>query len=185
MAPCRSGLPDHRLERRIFRRKVHDRPLPPGEVVVSWLLFGVDDLVEAIPQEGIADGSLLHFGNHGEVEIGPGWRDLERSWYVGLAAIAASGTGVILDEVFLEGARQQERLRGVLGGLEVLWIGVMCDGRVAATREALRPDRVPGMAESQAQAVHDGVEYDVVVDTEDKTPEECTATIISRMSSSA
>ena len=155
-----------------------------GQLPSPWLLFGVDDLVEAIPQTGIADGSLLHFGSLGQVEIGPGWRDLERSWYIGLAAIAASGTGVILDEVFLEGGRQQERLRAVLGGLDVLWVGVVCDGRVAAAREALRTDRVAGMAESQAQVVHDGVAYDVVVDSADTMPEECAATIVSRLSSS-
>ena len=156
-----------------------------GQLPSPWLVFGVDDLVEAIPQEGIADGSLLRFGDLGQVEVGPGWRDLERSWYVGLAAMAASGTGVILDEVFLEGGRQQERLRAAIGGLEVLWVGVVCDGRVATAREALRTDRVAGMAESQAQVVHDGVAYDVVVDTADTGPEECAATIVSRLSCSA
>jgi chloramphenicol 3-O phosphotransferase len=150
-----------------------------------WLVFGVDDLVEAIPQDGIEDGSLLRFGASGQVEVGPGWRDLERSWLVGLGAIGASGTGVIFDDVFLDGARQQERLRVALGGLEVFWVGVLCDAKVAAAREALRPGRVPGMAESQAQVVHDGVEYDMVVDTADTSPEECAAMIVSAMSSQA
>ncbi len=41
------------------------------------------------------------------------------------------------------------------------------------------------MAESQAQVVHDGVEYDMVVDTADTSPEECAAMIVSAMSSQA
>ncbi|HXJ26310.1 MAG TPA: hypothetical protein VNH17_11440 [Streptosporangiaceae bacterium] len=36
---------------------------------------------------------------------------------------------------------------------------------MAAGREAGLPDRVPGMAMSQALAVHEGVAYDVEVDT--------------------
>ena len=48
-------------------------------------------------------------------------------------------------------------------GLSVLWVGVKCDRDVARAREALRPDRVAGMAESQAALVHEGVVYDLVV----------------------
>jgi len=58
-------------------------------------------------------------------------------------------------------------LRTLLGGLDVLWAGVHCDPRVAAHREAARPDRVRGMAMTQAVAVHAGVVYDVEVDTTD------------------
>jgi len=150
-----------------------------------WLLFGVDDLVAAIPQHGIEDGSLLRFKEDGEVQVGPGWRELEASWYTGIAAIAASGSSIILDEVFLDGARGQERLRMVLGNLEVLWVGVQCDGKVAAAREALRSDRVPGMAESQAAVVHEGVVYDVTVDTSHTSPETCAAKILSQVSTGA
>jgi chloramphenicol 3-O phosphotransferase len=148
-------------------------------------LFGVDDLVASIPQQGIEDGSLLRFKDDDQVEVGPGWRDLEASWYTGMAAIAASGSSIILDEVFLEGARSQERLRVVLGSLEVLWVGVQCDSKVAAAREALRPDRVPGMAESQAAVVHEDVVYDVIVETSHAFPETCADTILSRVSTVA
>jgi chloramphenicol 3-O phosphotransferase len=151
-------------------------------LTTPWLLLGVDDLIRAMPNEGLEDGSLLHIGETGQVDVGPGWRDLETSWYLGLAAIAASGTGVILDEVFLGGKQSQERLRAALGGLRVLWVGVKCDPNVARAREALRPDRVPGMAESQAALVHEGVVYDMTVDTSHASPESCAAEILSRMS---
>ena len=144
--------------------------------------MGVDDLIAAMPEQGITDGSLLRFGESGQVEIGPGWRRLEAAWYAGLSAMAASGVGVILDEVFLGGAESQKRMRAFLGGLEVLWVGVLCPGQLAAAREILRPERVTGMAESQALIVHKGVDYDVTVDTSDSTPEECAETIISSLS---
>ncbi len=154
-------------------------------LATPWLLLGVDDLIRAMSDKGIEDGSLLHIGETGQVEIGPGWRDLEASWYIGIAAIAASGTGVIVDEVFLDGVRSQERLRTALAGLGVLWIGVKCDREVARAREALRPDRVAGMAESQAIVVHEGVVYDLTVDTTHGSSESCAARILAQTSTVA
>lgn len=148
-----------------------------------WLLLGIDDLIRAMPNEGLEDGSLLHIGETGQVHVGIGWHDLEASWYCGIASIAASGTGVIVDDVFLGGRHSQERLRATLNGLEVLWVGVHCDRDVARAREAARPDRVPGMAEFQAAIVHEGVEYDITVDTSSASPESSAIEILTRMSS--
>ena len=146
-----------------------------------WLLVGIDDLIRAMPNEGLQDGSLLHIGETGQVSVGPGWRELEASWHVGVAAMVANGTSVIVDEVFLGGRESQERLEGAFGGLGVLWVGVMCDREVARAREALRPDRVPGMAESQASVVHEGVLYDMTVDTSNASPESCAAMILAHV----
>jgi chloramphenicol 3-O phosphotransferase len=149
-------------------------------LATPWLLLGIDDLIRAMPDKGIEDGSLLHIGDTGQVDVGPGWRDLEASWYLGIAAIAASGTGVIVDEVFLDGGGNQERLRAVFGGLGVLWVGVKCDPEVARAREALRPDRVKGQADSQMPCVHEGVAYDMIVDTTHASPESCAARILAQ-----
>ena len=154
-------------------------------MTTPWLLLGIDDLIRAMPDEGIEDGSLLHIGKTGQVEVGPGWRNLEASWYIGIAAIAASGTGVIVDEVFLDGGDSQERLRAVFGGLGMLWVGVKCDREVTRAREALRPDRVAGMAESQAAIVHEGVVYELIVDTSHASPESCAARILAQTSTMA
>ena len=150
-------------------------------LATPWLLLGIDDLIRAMPNEGLQDGSLLRSGKSGRVDVGPGWRELEASWYAGVAAIVANGTSVIVDEVLLGGREGQERLQRAFGGLGVLWVGVMCDREVAEAREALRPDRVPGMAESQAAVVHEGVMYDMTVDTSHASPESCAAMIFSRV----
>lgn len=150
-----------------------------------WLLLGIDDLTRAVPDKGIDDEKLLRVSETGQVKVGPGWRSLEASWYLGIATIASSGTGVIVDEVFLDGGAGQERLRTALSGLEVLWVGVTCDHDVARTREALRPDRVAGQADSQANVVHEGVEYNLIVDTSHATSESCAAQILERVSTSA
>jgi chloramphenicol 3-O phosphotransferase len=80
-------------------------------------------------------------------------------------ATARAGARIIIDEVFLGGAAGQQRWQKALDGLDVLWVGVRCDGAVAAGREIARGDRVQGMAASQAEVVHQGVFYDVEVDT--------------------
>jgi chloramphenicol 3-O phosphotransferase len=146
------------------------------------LLLGIDDLIRAMPNEGLEDGSLLQIRETGEVQLGPGWLDVEASWYIGIAAVVASGTGVIVDDVFLSGGKSQARLRAAFRGLGVLWVGVECDREIARAREALRSDRVPGMAEFQAAVVHEGVVYDMTVDTSHVSPESCAAEILSRMS---
>jgi chloramphenicol 3-O phosphotransferase len=130
-----------------------------------WLTFGTDTLAEALPGRGDDPRSGLVLEPDGTVIAKPEFRAIEEIWYQGLAVMASRGARLILDEVFLAGGAGQQRFRGLLGGLDVLWAGVHCDPLVAAGREVGRPDRVPGMAMSQALAVHEGAVYDVEVDT--------------------
>jgi chloramphenicol 3-O phosphotransferase len=109
----------------------------------------------------------------GTVTVKPEFRAIEETWYEGLALMARRGAFLILDEVFLAGGAGQRRLRGLLGDLDVLWAGVHCDPLIAANREAARSDRIPGMATSQAIAVHAGVVYDVEVDTTNCSASAC------------
>ncbi len=88
---------------------------------------------------------------------------------------------VIVDEVFLGGAVSQQRWKQALGPLPVLWVGVRCAGAVAAGREIARGDRVTGMAASQADVVHQGVVYDLQVDTTHSEALECARVIAARL----
>ena len=144
-----------------------------------WLTFGADVLGEALPQFGA--NAVVTFGPAGEVWVAPAYRPLEQAWYRGLAAIAAAGVGLILDEVFLRGADGQADLGAVLTGLDVVWVGVRCDAAVAKAREAVRPDRVVGMAASQAEVVHRGMAYDVEVDTTRTSTAECAHLIVDHL----
>jgi chloramphenicol 3-O phosphotransferase len=142
-----------------------------------WLRIGVDELVDALPPalRGAAGG--LAFGDRGEVEVGPGFRESEIAWTTGVAAMARAGARVVIDDVFLDGAASQARTRRLLDGLDVLWVGVRCAADIAAGRETARGDRVPGMAAAQAESVHLGVVYDVEVDTGHAESVECARTI--------
>jgi chloramphenicol 3-O phosphotransferase len=142
-----------------------------------WLAFGVDTLIEAMPVSMRASDTGIEFAPDGEVIVGPAFRLLEAAWIEGVAATARAGAGVIVDEVFLGGAASQQRWQKALGGLHVLWVGVRCEGTVAADREVARGDRITGMAVSQADLVHQGVMYDLEVNTTHAESMQCARTI--------
>lgn len=83
----------------------------------------------------------------------------------GIAAIAADGGRVLVEDNFVSGPAAQHRWATALDGIETRWVGVRCAAEVAAARERARGDRMPGMAAGQAEAVHRGIRYDLVVDT--------------------
>ncbi|GAA4460534.1 hypothetical protein GCM10023170_061790 [Phytohabitans houttuyneae] len=130
-----------------------------------WLAIGVDTLVDAMPAAMRASDAGITFAPDGGVSVGPAFGALQAAWMEGVAAMVRAGARVIVDDVFLGGGGSQQRWRGPLGGLGVLWVGVRCDREVAAGREVARGDRVPGMAAAQAELVHQGVAYDLEVDT--------------------
>lgn len=143
-----------------------------------WLAFGVDSLIEAMPAS-FPGG--IEFAADGGVIVGPEFRALEQAWVQGLVAMVRAGARVIVDDVFLGGAEAQQRWRSALDGLRVLFVGVRCDSAVAVGREMARGDRVTGMAASQAELVHRGVEYDVEVDTTHTEALECARAIAARV----
>ncbi|HEY3682872.1 MAG TPA: chloramphenicol phosphotransferase CPT [Streptosporangiaceae bacterium] len=130
-----------------------------------WLAIGTDTFVDALPASLRASDEGLGVGPDGEVRVGPGFRALEAAWIEGVAAMARAGARIVVDEVFIGGPASQRRWRTALAGLDVLWVGVRCDSAVAEGRELARGDRAAGMAASQANLVHQGVKYDIEVDT--------------------
>ena len=123
-----------------------------------WLALGADTLIKAMP----VTSDAIEFPAGGEVVVGPRFRELEAAWIEGVAA-------------------SQQRWRQRLGALPVLWVGVRCDSAVAAGREIARGDRVAGMAAFQADVVHQGVGYDLEVDTTHREALECAREIAARL----
>lgn len=138
-----------------------------------WLALGVDTLIQAMPASVQRSVAGIDVAPDGVVTVGPQFRAMEAAWIEGVAAMARAGGRVIVDEVFLGGAASQRRWRDALGEVPVLWVGVRCDTAVAMGREIARGDRVPGQAASQAEVVHQGVVYDLQVDTTRAEAMEC------------
>jgi len=160
----------------------------------SWLIFGIDTLISALPlalldlhedatigarpRDHVVREDGISFDAGGEITIGAEFRRLEGAWVKGLSSIAETGARLILDEVFLDGARSQDRLRRALAGRNIAWIGVTCDATVATQRERDRGDRVVGGFERQSTRVHEGVHYDLVVDTTSRPTHEIAQQIV-------
>ena len=140
-----------------------------------WLSLSVDTFVDAMPGEGIAISA------DSDVTPDDTFARLETAWMAGVAAMVTAGAKVIIDDVFLSGATSQDRWRTALDGLHVLWVGVRCAAETAEARERARGDRIVGMAAKQAEAVHEGVAYDLEVDTTGTDAETCAAMIADRL----
>jgi chloramphenicol 3-O phosphotransferase len=146
-----------------------------------WLTIGTDTFVEALPAVMRASDAGIEFTPDGSVIVGPEFRTLEAAWIHGVAAMARAGARVIVDEVFLGGTESQRRWRAALGDLPVLWVGVRCDSAIAVGREVARGDRIAGMAAAQANMVHQGIVYDLEVDTSHAESLECARIIVTHM----
>ncbi|MFE5212500.1 chloramphenicol phosphotransferase CPT [Streptomyces sp. NPDC056600] len=146
-----------------------------------WLAFGCDSFVDALPARMRSSQDGIELGPDGEVTVGAEFRAMEAAWTEGIATTARAGARVIIDDVFLGGARSQQRWLRVLDGLDVLWVGVRCDSTVASGREIARGDRVRGMAAMQADLVHQGVAYDLEVDTTRTESLACARAIAARV----
>ncbi|MFJ4920949.1 chloramphenicol phosphotransferase CPT [Streptomyces sp. NPDC088725] len=146
-----------------------------------WLTFGIDTLVDAMPPSLRASDEGIEFTSDGAVLLGADFRLLEVAWIQGLVTMARAGARIVVDEVFLGGAETQQRWLKALDDLPVLWVGVRCDSAVAAGREIARGDRVRGMAAKQSDLVHEGVRYDLEVDTTRTESIDCARTIAARV----
>jgi chloramphenicol 3-O phosphotransferase len=146
-----------------------------------WLSLSVDDLVAALPPSLTDSGAGIAFGQQGEVVVGGGFREIEAAWMAGVAAMARAGARIIFDDVFLSGAASQEIVRAGLEGLAVLWVGVRCAPEIATGREIARGNRAAGMAASQAETAHQGVVYDIEIDTSHTESLDCARVIAGRV----
>ncbi|HSG91553.1 MAG TPA: AAA family ATPase [Pseudomonadales bacterium] len=97
-----------------------------------------------------------------------------------IAAFAAAGNDVIVDDLLLENDTLDDYL-DALEGFDVLFVGVRASMEVVNAREAQRPGRFPGTASSHFDAVHAHGLYDLEVDTSTSGPRDCAQLISSRL----
>jgi chloramphenicol 3-O phosphotransferase len=120
------------------------------------------------------EGELMVYGNGvlNEVRIGPGGLKLKAAQYRAVAALAAAGIDVVVDEVIYD----QRALAAAVAALidsRVLFVGVRVPREVAERRERERGDRGPGGALAFYDLVHAHGKYDLELDTATASPLEC------------
>ena len=115
-----------------------------------------------------------------EVRFGDLGKQVLRGMRRAIAAFAAEGNNVIIDDLMFEPAFLFDYVE-VLAGFDVLFVGVRCPIEVVNAREAKRPGRFPGTATSHFDVVHTHCVYDIEVDTGVATPRQCAEQIIARL----
>ncbi len=86
-----------------------------------------------------------------------------------IAAMAAQGNNIIVDEVML-GRGEDQEYRSLLSRFDVHLIGLFAPLDVLEARERERGDRAIGLARWQFDRVHRGMTYDLEIDTTVTTP---------------
>jgi chloramphenicol 3-O phosphotransferase len=88
-----------------------------------------------------------------------------------IAAMAAQGNNLIVDDV-LTGGEKQAYL-DLLSAFDLHLVGVFAPLDVLEARERNRSDRMVGLARWQYDRVHQGINYDLEIDTSIASPLEC------------
>jgi chloramphenicol 3-O phosphotransferase len=105
------------------------------------------------------------------IRIGPVAEKLLRGMRRSVAALAAERNNLIVDDVMLGEAKDD--YKNLLVGFDVSLVEVFASLAVLEERERLRKDRMLGLARWQFDRVHQGIDYDLTVDTSVETPENC------------
>jgi chloramphenicol 3-O phosphotransferase len=147
----------------------------------TWLVFGVDTFIPAIPDrlEGAPEGWTIQ--PDGTIAVGEEWHRQYAHWRVSVAAFARSGGDVLLDEVLLRGSAGQREWNDVFTDLDVTWVAVHCDLAELERREIARGDRARHTARWQHSRVHVGVHYDIELDSTATPPDVLAAQLVSQL----
>lgn len=139
-------------------------PLAPPR----WI--GTPEGVRGVPR---ADGAVV-------IELGAGGWAMQRAFHRCARAIVDSGVRLIVDEVLFDPGLLSD-WRAVLSGLDVMFVGVLCDLEELEARERTRPDRANGQCRAQVDVVHSHGPYDLAIDTTATPSSACVRRIIAAL----
>ena len=126
--------------------------------------------LNVVPTNGTSGAmTKLHFGDVGRRTLA----GMRRA----IAAFAATGIDVVVDDLLLEPAFLRDYLVA-LAAVDVTFVGVRCPLAVVNERERARPGRFPGTAAGHFNDVHAHGTYDIEVDTSALSPRECAARVL-------
>jgi chloramphenicol 3-O phosphotransferase len=94
-----------------------------------------------------------------------------------IAAYAQSGNNVIVDYIKYEQPWVAD-LKNALKGIKVVWVGVTASLESVQQREKMRGTSPEGHARSHYHTVHQDMNYDLMLDTDNLRPEQSADKII-------
>lgn len=152
-----------------------------------FLYVAMDTFLEMLPPALLDHPDGLQF-EQGEregqpaiaVKAGPVLQRAMQGMRHAIAAMAAQGNNLIVDEVMLDAAPAQA-YRDLLRDAELRLVGLFAPLDVLEARERARGDRIVGLARWQFDRVHRGIAYDLEVDTTVASPQDCARLIRDRL----
>jgi len=100
-----------------------------------------------------------------------------RAW----ASLSEGGIDQVVDHVLFEEPLRLDALEALTNAF---WVGVMCDIDELVRRETRRGDRPTGFASGTSAVAHEGMTYDVVVDSTSTSSEELARQIFDAVNTS-
>ncbi|MFZ5674615.1 MAG: chloramphenicol phosphotransferase CPT family protein [Pseudomonadota bacterium] len=147
-----------------------------------FLHVPMDSFLDMLPAAYLdhPDGFMFETGQQDgapavAIKTGALGAQLMRGMRRAMAGLAAEGNNLIIDDVMLEFDAEAYRIQ--LAGHDVSFVGVMAPLAVLEQREQDRKDRMIGLARWQFDRVHQGIDYDLTVDTSREDPARCAARI--------
>lgn len=146
----------------------------------QYLNFSIDAVLYSLPTsdlEAMMKGGPID-------RQGYDYAQLVDAYHRCIPALLKSGVKLILDNAWVDGDEFQQ-LIGLLAPHTYCVVGVTCDLGVAKLREKNRGDRAIGLAEYEFPLVHRDMDYDFIIDSSVRTPEQLAQDLFSQLNVSS
>ena len=160
---------------------------------IPWLSIGIDNFfVGVLPPKFYLESKPEHYvvmhgipsedkdGKLFTLEVGSEGQKVIKGMHRAIAAYANAGNNVIVDYIKYEQAWLPD-LREALHGINVIWVGITASLETIQQREKKRGTSPEGHARSHYHTVHQSINYDLILDTDNLTPEQASDEIIKLM----
>ncbi|MCJ8323850.1 MAG: AAA family ATPase [Rhizobiales bacterium] len=158
----------------------------------NYLHIGIDKFLGMMPEksndwvgETPTDGfywqkiALANGAPAFKIAVGEYGKKINNAYRKTVANLAQMGLKLIVDDV-TNGNEELQLWKKLLKPYKIVYIGVFCDVETLKAREIQRGNRKLGTAIEQYQRVHNGIEYDLTVDTGKFSVEQCAQMILSK-----
>ena len=145
---------------------------------VPLLHVQMDTFIDMLPENMFADPQGMVFETIEEdgkpsvrITSGPVANRAMAGMWQAVAALAASGNDLIFDVVMF--AEDRAHCAGLAQRFDVKIVGVHAPLEILEARERSRGDRQAGLSRWQYSRVHEGMTYDLELDTRKLSPGQC------------
>lgn len=154
-----------------------------------YLHIGIDSFIAMMPEKtntlnhlnSVSDGfywreALIDGKKVSRISAGKYGKSVNYAYRIAVKSLIDSGLKVIVDDV-VDGNDELMIWRELLADTRCVFIGVKCDEQSLINREQQRENRHNGSAIEQARRVHEGINYDFIVDTTQCSSRQCAEAI--------